>query len=171
MSTNRAAAVVLAVALSVGCSAPRRPPVPAPTPLWAGPIAGITATAADHSVVLRELYLGDPGPDRAAPLSFQLWNNTGSAISLTGATVPEGGVVDLTFEVAVPGRGHLALGPPAGRHLEIRCLPADVKPGGVVAMSFTFSNGATIAAGVPVGAIASAHGAPTAPASRTATCR
>jgi copper(I)-binding protein len=159
--------LVLSTALAVsGCATARRAPVPSAT----SPLTGITATAPDHSVALRELYIAAPESGAypaggSAALSLQLWNNTDASISLTGATVSPGGAVVLHppgtgFDVAVPAGGHVALTRQAARYLEIRCLPADLRAGGTVAMTFGFDNGAQISTDVPVGPVADAVGAP-----------
>src|SRR5947207_9979644 len=85
-----AAAIAMAAA---GCTTGRRTPVPPPPT----PLAGVAASAPDHSVAVRELFIaaGTFRSGASAPLSVQVWNNTGNAISLTDATMPLGGLVVL----------------------------------------------------------------------------
>jgi hypothetical protein len=164
--------VAAAIAVAVGgCTKARHPPAP-PSP---SPLAGVAAAAPDHSVAVRDVFIvaGTYRSGASAPLSVQLWNNTGSTISLTGATIPLGGLVVLAgassagtggLAVPVPGGGHVALNRSAARYLEIRCLPGDLRAGELLAMTFTFSNGARIAVDVPVGPVAGTAGpAPTTP--------
>jgi hypothetical protein len=168
---GRCCALVVATALvacTAACGAGRHAPPTPPVPVPASPLAGITATAADHSVVMRELYVA-PATIRAgasATLSFQLWNNTAGTISLTGATASPGGAAVLNgdgepstrFAVPVPGGGHIALSAGASRYLEIRCLPHDLRSGDALTVTFVFSNSARITADVPVGPIAGTAG-------------
>jgi hypothetical protein len=145
---GRCCALLAAIALA-GCTH-ARPATPPPAP---SPLAGVSVAAPDHSVALRKLYLaaGTHPAGAGTALSLQVWNNTDRAVALTGAATPLGGPVvpaGAAFPVPVPGGGHVDL------RLEIRCLAGVLRSGQALAMTFTFSNGARIAADAPVGPVA-----------------
>jgi copper(I)-binding protein len=185
-------AAALVAAGLVGCSGT---PTAAPE-LTPPPFAGLSVMSPDRSVALRDLFVPDPGPTGypaggSAPLRMQVWNNTDDPIELTQASVAGGGRVDLigsaatgspvpggptiapggALKVPVPGRGFTALTELAGRYLQIRCLPTDLKTGDWLTMTFQFSNGAKITTQVPVGTFGPT-GRPTAsPPASAAACR
>jgi hypothetical protein len=124
---------------------------------------GINADAPDHSVALRNLFVINPGPNGypaggGAPLAMQVWNNTGGAVSLTGATIKGGTAAVLvagsqtktTYDIPISAGNKVLLNQQAGQFLQVNCK-GTLMAGMVVPMTFTFSNKAAISVDVPVG--------------------
>jgi copper(I)-binding protein len=158
MKSLRLLGVLLAglVALAA-CSAT---PSPTPAPATSGPTVMATVVngqfwgAPDHSVAIRQLAFADVGaagyPAGAnATVTMQLWNNSIKKVALTGITVAgskgvvlvDGGSVQSTFTIDLPSEEPVTLTDPHGRHFEVRCLPAPIKPGQTLQLQFHFSNG------------------------------
>lgn len=148
---------VVAAALA-GCSQPA-PQVDPPTVR----LTGISVNSTDHSVAVRDLAIADNGPrgypaGSKAPLTMKLWNNTDTSVALTGLTTKDGAPVELvsgtgpdaTFSIPIPPGTPVELLPGGKEYLRIACLPRDFLPGMTMAMTFTFDNGATVAADVPM---------------------
>jgi hypothetical protein len=128
---------------------------------------GISATSTDHSVAVRDLYIPDPGPvgypaGAVLPLLVQVWNNTDSRLSLTGATITGGAPAALidpsstaapatTFDVSIKAGSSIGLSQQSGTFLHVQCAKQALGAGTDVPMTFAFSNGATITADVPIG--------------------
>jgi copper(I)-binding protein len=155
-----------------GCGVP--PPLNSPAPAVTGATpVGVNVDAPDHSVALRDLLLPDPGAagypaGGSAPLAVQVWNNTNKPISLTSATAAGSAPVilvstgetpapsgDTSFAVLIPPGANVTLSQQAGRFLLIRCVPSTLAAGTMVPMTFTFDNGVTLSADVPVGLVLS----------------
>lgn len=170
---RRVAALAAAAAVVLGLSA-CVDESPSPPPGTGDQYAnvGMSATSADHSVAVRDAYLLDPGPDgyqpgSSAALELRLWNNTTENISLVSAVAADGVPVELVggsgegtgtawptsaaFDVVIPGGGNIPLGQGYGRYLQLTCVSAELPTGAFVAVTFEFSNGATVSANVPVG--------------------
>jgi copper(I)-binding protein len=167
--TVTVAAALVALAGLSACVPPSTDPGPGST----YQIEGMSAMSADKSVAVRDVYVADPGPDgyqpgSSAPLVLQVWNNTDKPVSLVSASVSGSvpvllvgqGAVDpastappstATFDVIVGPAGSIPLSQAAGRWLQIGCVSTNLKSGTAVEVTFTFSNGATITANVPVG--------------------
>jgi len=164
-----------------GVPPPLNPPGPAPT---ANPTpVGVNVDAPDHSVAVRNLLLPEPPANGypaggSAPVAVEVWNNTPKPISLTAATVAgtspailvstgetPAATASTTFEVIIPPDANVTLSQQAGRFLLIRCVPVTLAAGTAVPMTFTFNNGVTLSAQVPVGLVVSTP-APTPSASK-----
>ena len=142
---------------------------PAPDPVTGGPaFTGVSVTSMDHSVAVRDLFIADPGPagypaGASVALTMQVWNNTNTPVSLTGATITGGQPASLidaastatapakTFDLPIGASASIGLNQQAGHFLQVQCAARALVPGTNLPMTFTFSNGASIAADVPIG--------------------
>lgn len=183
-ATVRGGVVLAAMALSLascsttgGSPAGDQPP-PAPAPAF----SGISVASADHSVAVRELFAPDPGPDgypagARVPLAVEVWNNTNATVSLTGAGVTGGAPASLidvkatasapatSFSLPIGASAKIQLTQQSGQFLQVTCAARALTTGSAIPMTFTFSNGATIATTVPIG-----HLADQSPTNATPTC-
>ncbi len=151
----------LALASCAGAADPPAPVVTVPT------FTGISAMSSDHSVAVRDLFIPDPGPagypaGTMLPLAVQVWNNTNAPVSLTAAAITGGAPATLvepgstaapvaTFDLSIKAGSNIGLRQQSGAFLQIQCAKQALAAGIDVPMTFTFSNGATVTADVPIG--------------------
>jgi hypothetical protein len=177
-----ALAVVLGLTACVG-TAEQAPPPPQPPSF-----TGITATSADHSVALRDLFIPDPGPagypaGALIPVDVQVWNNTNAVLSLIEASVTGGGTAALidphstatapatNYALPIGAGTSIPLTRQSGQFLQVRCAARALTAGTDVPMTFVFSNGASITADVPIGRFPSQNPSPgTSPDPNVAAC-
>jgi hypothetical protein len=138
-------------------------------------------------VAVRDLIIPDPGAagypaGASVPLAMQVWNNTNGPVSLTGAAVTGGMPASLidakstatvpvtAFDLPIGADASIALNQQSGRFLQLRCTGGTLRAGTGIPMTFTFSNGASIAVNVPIGQSIAASAGPSASGAPAATC-
>lgn len=134
-------------------------------------LEGINAIGKDRSIVMRNLYVVNPGPagypaGATIAISTNVWNNMDTAAKLISAKADAGGTVALVdgtaaqaspaasggtaLDVTIGPRAPTPLKPVVGRYLQVSCIPAALPADGEIAMTFTFDSGALISVEVPV---------------------